>query len=69
MELLLGEDPSLVDSDSESDVSIKTSRGKDVRKNDSIFSSNSNSESNKPLKSIHKSQSKDKLSNLAKNST
>ena len=70
MESLLGEDSSLVDSDSESDVSIKTSRRKDVRKNKCILSSNSNSEFNKPLESIHKSQSRDKKSsNLAKKST
>ena len=64
MESLLGEDSSFVDSDSESDVSIKTSRRKDVRKNKCILLSNSNSEFNKPLESIHKSQSRDKKSSI-----
>ena len=69
-EFLLREDSSLVDSDSESDVPIRTSKRKGVRKNKCILSSNSDSESNKPLESINKSQRRDKKSsNLAKKST
>ena len=70
MQFLLGEDSSLVDSDSESDERIKIPKRKNFRKNKCILSSNSDSESSKPLKSIRKSQPRDKKSsNLAKKST
>ena len=69
-QFLLGEDSSLVDSDSESDERIKIPKRKNFRKNKCILSSNSDSESSKTLKSIRKSQPRDKKSsNLAKKST
>ena len=69
-EFLFGGDSSSVDSDSEFDESIRAPKRKDVRKRKCILSSNSDSEPNKALKSIHKSQRRDKKSsNLAKKST